>query len=125
MVAGDMKCHIGSMRDGFSFGVRNQEGETYWDCVEDNLRVMNSYYRKRLELPITYRSGGNESQIEYVLCRRHKELKMKNFKGISGEGCVTQHRLLWAEVVIKGRKKRVCNWGEKKLKAWKLKFKCC
>ena len=30
-------------------------------------------------------------------------------------------RLLWAEAAIKGRKKRVWNREEKKIKAWKLK----
>ena len=64
---------------------------------------------------------GNESQIDYVVCRRHEELSIKNSKVIPGEACLTQHRLLWAEVVIKGRKKRVWNRGEKKIKAWKLK----
>ena len=32
-----------------------------------------------------------------------------------------KHRLLWAEVVIRGKKKRVCQRDEKKIKAWKLK----
>ena len=56
-----------------------------------------------------------------MLCRRHEELRMKNCKEIPGEVCLTQHRLLWAEVMIRGRKKRVWNRGEKKIKAWKLK----
>ena len=34
---------------------------------------------------------------------------------------MTQHRLLWAVIVVKGRKKRVWNTEEKKIKAWKLK----
>ena len=46
---------------------------------------------------------------------------MKNFKVFPGEACLTQHRLLWAEVVIRRRKKRIWNRGEKKIKAWKLK----
>ena len=48
MVAGDMNCHIGSTRDGFedvigcfSFGVRNQEGESMLD-----LRVMDSLLKE-------------------------------------------------------------------------------
>ena len=45
---------------------------------------------------------------------------MKNCKVIPGEACLTQHRLLWAEVGIKGRK-RVWNRGEIKIKDWKLK----
>ena len=46
---------------------------------------------------------------------------MKNCKVIPGKACFTQHRLLWAEVVIKGRKRRVWNREDKKIKAWKLK----
>mgnify|MGYP001795072563 CR=1 FL=1 len=72
MVAGDMNGHIGSTRDGFenvmgrfSFGVRNQEGENMLGlCQERNLRVLNSYYQKRQEHLITYKSGGNESCVE-------------------------------------------------------------
>ena len=90
-------------------------------CQEWNLRVMNSYYRKRQEHLITYKRMGNESQIDYLLCRGHEELSIKNSKLIPGEACLTQHRLLWTEVVIKGRKKRIWNRGKKKIKAWKLK----
>ena len=82
---------------------------------------MNSYYQKRQEHLITYKSGGNESQIDYVLCRRHKELRMKYWKVMPVEVCLTQHRLLWAEIVTKGIKKRVCIREDKKIKAWKLK----
>ena len=60
IVAGDMNCHIGSVCDGFDvmgcfcFGVRNQEEKNMVGlCQEHNLRVMISYYRKRLEHLIT------------------------------------------------------------------------
>ena len=92
MVAYDMNCHVGSTHDGFedvmgcfSFGVRNQEGENMLGlCQERNLRVMNSYYRKRQEHLITCKSGGNESQIGYVLCRRikHEELQGDTRRGV-------------------------------------------
>ena len=67
MVAGNMDCHVRSTRGGFedvmgcfSFGVRSQERENMLRlCQEHNLRVMNSYYRKRQEHLITYKSGGN------------------------------------------------------------------
>ena len=54
-------------------------------CQEHKLRVMNSYCRKRWEHLIIYKSGGNESHMDYVLCRRHKKLKMMNCKVIPGE----------------------------------------
>ena len=92
-------------------------------CQEHNQRVMNPNYRKRREHLTTYKSGGNENQIDYVLnwVKETKNWKMKNYKVIPGEACLTQHRLLWAEVVIRGRKKRVSKRGEKKIKAWKPK----
>ena len=85
MVACDMNGHTGSTCDGFEdvmgcfgFGVRNQEGENKLGlCQEHNLRVRTSYYQKRREHPITYKSGGNESQIDYALCRRHKKLNLQ------------------------------------------------
>ena len=88
MVARNMNCHIGSMRDGFedvigcfSFGVRNHEGENMLGLgQEHNLRVMNSYYQKKREHLITYKSGGNESRRDYVLCRRHEELRTMKCK---------------------------------------------
>ena len=46
---------------------------------------------------------------------------MKNCRVIPREARLTQLRLLWAEVVIKGREKRIWNRGEKKIKTWKLK----
>ena len=74
----------------FSFGVRNQEGENMLGlCQEHNLRVMNSYYRNRREHLITYKNGGNKSQIDNVLCRRHEELRIKNCKVLPGEACLT------------------------------------
>ena len=88
-------------------------------CQEQNLRVINSYYPKRWEHLITYKSGDNETQTDYVLCRRHEELRIKNGKKIPGEVCLTQHRLVWAEVVIKGRKECL-EEGRKKIRAWKL-----
>ena len=40
--------------------------------------VMNSYCGKRREHLFTYKSWVNESQIDYMLCRRHDELRMKD-----------------------------------------------
>ena len=102
MEAGDINCHIGSTFDSlegmmgcFSSGVRQQEGKNILGlCQEHNLRVLNSYYRKR-RLHIMYKSGGNGSQIDYVLCRRQKELRMKNCKVRTGQACLTLNRLLW------------------------------
>ena len=87
MVAGDMNYHIVSTCDGFedvmgclSFGVRNQKGENMLELwQEQNLRDMNSYYRKRRDHLITYKSGENGRQIDYVLC--NEELQGNTRRG--------------------------------------------
>ena len=40
---------------------------------------------------------------------------------IPGKVCLTQHRLLWAEIVIDGWEKMIWKRGEENIKAWKLK----
>ena len=50
-------------------------------CQEHNLRVMNSYYRKRWEHLITYKSGRNESQL-CVLKIENEELQGDTRRGV-------------------------------------------
>ena len=129
MVAGDMNSHIGMRQDGFEdvmgcfgFGERNQEGEEMLRlCQEHNLRVMNTYFKKKREQLITYKSGGNESQVDYVMFQKHEEMRMKDCKVIPGEECLTQHRLLCADILIRGMKRRVWKRREKRMKTWKLR----
>ena len=46
---------------------------------------------------------------------------MKNCKVLPGEACLTQHRFLWTDIVIRGKKKRIWKREEMKIKPWKLK----
>ena len=69
---------------------------------------------------ITYKSGDVASQIDYILMKG-KTLRVTNCKVIPGEECVTQHRLLCADIKVVNLKRRQMNKREKKIKAWRLK----
>ena len=127
-IGGDMNAHVGNQRGGFeeqlgrfSIGERNAEGEELLRmCLENDLRIVNTWFRKRREHLITYRSGEQVSQIDYILMRKRVGVKIKDCKVIPGEECLTQHRLLCCDV----RVKKVRNRNQKragKIKHWKLK----
>ena len=42
-------------------------------------------FQKRKEHKITYKSGGAQTQIDYMLVKRSRDMKIKDCKGISGE----------------------------------------
>ena len=69
---------------------------------------------------ITYHSGGNSSQIDYILVRKSDFKQVRNIKVIPGEEVVTQHWLLVRDMkwkFVKQTKKTFIP----KLRTWKLK----
>ena len=83
--------------------------------------IQNTMFKKDREKKITYKSGGAETQVDYIMLRRHREMKVKDCKVIPGEAFIPQHRVLVADVVVtsscEGGFRRK---GRKKLKTWKL-----
>ena len=128
IVAGDMNSHVGEDRTGFEdviggygWGVRNSDGEEMLRlCQEHNLRVTNTYFKKKKEHLITYKSGDLESQIDYIMYKRCEEVEVKNCKVIPGEECLTQHRLVCADLIMPNKTKKRKRM-EKRVKVWKLK----
>ena len=54
---------------------------------------------------ITYSSGQNETQIDFILTTKGDRKMVEDCKVIPGEAVVPQHRLLVADIKI-GKKKR-------------------
>ena len=67
-----------------------------------DLVLANTCFKKRDLHMITFKSGSNHSQIDFLLTRRINESICKDYKVIPGEALTTQHRLLVLDV-----KKRV------------------
>ena len=98
------------------------EGEKILDfCQSRELRVSNTMFKKDRERKITYKSGGAETQIDFILLRKDRELFVRDCMVIPGEACLTQHRLLKADIKVKNLKRRKKQRGDKKIKVWKLK----
>jgi len=128
IIAGDMNAHIGRDRRGYEevmggngIGQRNAEGEEMLQlCQQHGLKVWNTMSRKREEHLITYKSGDARTQIDFIMSKG-RSVKVFDCKVIPGEECITQHRLVCADMVVKGLKKSIRRRGEKRIKTWRLK----
>ena len=69
---------------------------------------------------MTYKSGGRESQIDFLMCRRQQLYEVKNCKVINGESVAAQHRELVLDWEIKCSKRRVPEQVTPKIKWWRL-----
>ena len=130
IVCGDLNGHVGKTSDGFEgthgghgYGVRNPEGSRILElCSAADLVITNTHFTKPDSQLVTFRSGGAQSQIDYILTRKSDRKSVRNVKVIGGEECTTQHKLLVADLEIYSSslfsKPRVI---PPRLKLWKLK----
>lgn len=71
-----------------------------------DLALTNTFFNKREELLIIFKSGENKTQIDYCLLRRRDLDICKDCKVIPGESLTNKHRLLVIDLAIKGFKYR-------------------
>ena len=127
VLAGDLNWHVGESQigferwhGGFSVGEINEEGEKNVTSAQAfDLAIVNTFYSKRREHLLTYKSGGKATVIDYIMVRRENSRKLKNCKVIHGESVATQHRMLVRE--MKAVRKRVSpRQSTKRTRWWKL-----
>ena len=105
---------------GYGLEKRNVEGRMSLDFwVQKELCVTNAWYKKRDERKVTYSSGGNDTEIDFVQVGKEKRKYLRDVKVIPGE---LQHSLVVVDVEERklkksGKSKRV-RW-----RVWKLKEK--
>ncbi|KAK3547330.1 hypothetical protein QTP86_018921, partial [Hemibagrus guttatus] len=112
------------------FGVkeRNLEGQMVVDFAKRmDMAVVNTYFQKREEHRVTYKSGGRRTQVDYILCRRGNLKEISDCKVVVGESVARQHRMVVCRMTLMvWKKKRSKIVIEKKTKWWKLKKEeCC
>ena len=87
-IGGDFNGHVGKDRRGYEmvhgghgFGDRNDSGEAILDfVVAYDLIVANTFFRKRDEHLITFKSEPNMSQIDFFLMKRIDRLTCKDLR---------------------------------------------
>ncbi|KAJ8347031.1 hypothetical protein SKAU_G00284320 [Synaphobranchus kaupii] len=136
VIGADFNGHVGEGNKGDEevmgrYGVkkRNVEGQMVVDFAKRmGMAVVNTYFTKREEHRITYKSGGRCTQVDYVLCRRCNLKEVRNCKVITGESVARQHRMVVCRMTLEDKRRRRAKGGtvEPRIKWWKLKKEeCC
>ncbi|KAK3564446.1 hypothetical protein QTP86_020385 [Hemibagrus guttatus] len=129
----DFNRHVGEGNTGDEevmgkFGVkeRNLEGQMIVDFAKRmDMAVVNTYFQKREEHRVTYKSGGRRTQVDYILCIRGNLKEISDCKVVVGESVARQHRVVVCRMTLMVCKKKRSKI-EKKTKWWKLKKEeCC
>ena len=128
-IGGDFNGHVGKDYRGYQmvhgshgFGDRNDPGEAILDfAVAYDLIVANTFFRKRDEHLITFKSGPNVSQIDFFLMKRIDRLTCKDCKVIPGESITLQHRLLVLDMAMKKQLRKMRDIKSSKIRWWNLK----
>ena len=100
---GNFNGHVGEEIEGFEgvhggngIGQRNAEGRMLLEfCDERELCVANTCFKKTDKRKITFKSGNNEYEIDFILVSKKNRNILKDVKVIPWE---LQHRLLVADV---------------------------
>ena len=133
LIVGDWNGHAGAAAGVYStvhgsqaYGTRNAESDQMLEFATANdLRVGSTWFKKRDSHLVTYSSGGNQTQIDYILYRRGFSRFVSNVKVIPSSierELVTQHRLLVCDFTVPH-----INYTAKKrkftprLRVWKLR----
>ncbi|KAK3551724.1 hypothetical protein QTP70_023244 [Hemibagrus guttatus] len=133
VIGADFNGHVGEGNRGDeevmgTFGVkeRNLEGQMVVDFAKRmDMAVVNTYFQKREEHRVTYKSVGRRTQVDYILCKRGNLKEISDCKVIVGENVARQHRMVVCRMTLMVCKKKSSEI-EKKTKWWKLKKEeCC
>ena len=130
VVGADLNGHVGKnpgvfqrvRGGGKGYGQRNREGKNILESTESlDLALVNTFFNKTEEHLNNYKSGGNSSQIDFIMTRRADLKEMRDCKVIPGEEVVSQHRLLC--VVLRTKEAKHSRRNREKKKIWALKGK--
>ena len=110
----DLNGHVGEGNIGdeeimgrYGAGTRNVEGSMAAECAKRmDLAIVNTHFKKKDKHMVTYKSGGNSTQVDYVMCRRRNLKKMCNCKMMVSE-CVAKQTVWWYAKVKKKKAEKV------------------
>ena len=87
---------IFSIHGEYGIGKRNAEGRMLLDfCVQKELCVANTWYKWRDERKVTYSSGGNDTEVDFVLVGKEKRKYLRDVKVIPGNCSTGWWWLMW------------------------------
>ncbi|CAG5055902.1 unnamed protein product [Parnassius apollo] len=129
LLGGDLNGHIGEansafkrVHGGYAYGTLNDAGKVILSrAAAFDLAIANSFFAKKIEHLITYKSGQTSSQIDYILINRAHIGRVTNCKVIPGECVAPQHRIVVMDVLFKRHPKEKPTQIPELTKWWNLK----
>ena len=105
----------------YGAGTRNKEGSMVVDFVKRmDLEIVNTYFKKKDEHRVTYKSGGKNTQVDYVMYRRRNLKEICDCKVILNECVAKQHCMVVCKMVLMVEKKKA-EKVKPNIRWWKLK----
>ena len=90
----------------YGAGTRNKEGSMVVDFAKRmDLAIVNTYFKKKDEHRVTFKSGGKSTQVDYVMCRRRNLKEICDCKIMVNECVAKQHRIVVCKMVLMGKRK--------------------
>ena len=91
----------------YSAGTRNKEGSMVMDFGKRiDLAIVNTYFKKKDEHRVTYKSGEISTLVDYLMCRRRNLKEMCDCKVIVNECVAKQHRMVVCKMPLMVKKKK-------------------
>ena len=102
VLGADLNGHVGEgniddeeIMGTYGAGTKNKEESMVVDFGKRmDLAIVNTYFKKKYEHRVTYKSGGKSNQVDYVMCRRRNLKEMCDCKVILNECVAKQHRMV-------------------------------
>ncbi|XP_042504708.1 uncharacterized protein LOC122081598 [Macadamia integrifolia] len=112
IIEGDLNGHVGKdcrgyedVHGGFGVEERNAEEILMLDFATSyDFCIAKTFFEKREEHLITYKSGQHTSQIDFFFMRRSDRMLCKDYKVIPRESPTSQHQLVILDVYLRKRK---------------------
>lgn len=129
LLGGDLNGHIGSVNHaftrvhgGYGFGSLNDEGKVILSTAAAyDLAIVNTFFAKKPEHLITYKSGETKSQVDFILINRANIGRVTNCKVIPGECAIPQHRIVVMDMLFKKTTREKLSQAPELTKWWNLK----
>ena len=115
VIGADFNGHVGSGNMGdervmgiHGIGERNAEGQMIVDFASRmEMAVLNTYFGKKEEHKVTYKSGGRSTQVDYMMCRRCNLKEIGDCKVVAGDAVARQHRMVVCKMTLYDRRRKM------------------
>ena len=114
VLGADVNEHVGEGNIGdeeimgtYDVRMRNKEGSMVVNFAKRmDLAIVNTYFKKKDEHRVTYKSGGKSTLVDYVMCKRRNLKEMCDCKVMINECVAKQHRMVVCKMALMVKKKK-------------------